>query len=96
MYIHVRLLTGCSQLLTYAIPDACTAPIGRGTVVRVPLRNQVVPAVVIAHGPVMQTTHYTIREIIGIEVFPDDPYYYDYLTTLGAYYHIDPLHFIKR
>lgn len=96
MYIHVRVLTGYSQILTYAVPAETTASIGIGTLVRVPLRNRVVPAVVVGQQDTVPTHAYTIRPIIGVETFPRDEQYHSFLTTLGTYYQTDPLHFIKR
>lgn len=98
MYIHVRLLTGYSQLLTYAIPTTCKVSIGRGSFVRVPLQNRTVFAVVEACSFRVpeQASTYKIREILAIEQFPDDPYYYDFILALAAYYQTDYIQFVKR
>jgi len=95
MYIHVRILGGYPKPLTYAVPASAEQAIRIGILVRVPLRNRVVPAVVIAHA-VPASTAYAIRDIVGIEPWPADEHYHAFITTLSAYYHVDVLHTIKR
>lgn len=96
MYIHVRLLTGYDHLLTYAIPLDCPVAVGVGTLVRVPLRNRVVSALVVATSDAPPQGGYAIREILGVERWADDRHYYDYVKDLGTYYQTDYIHFIKR
>src|SRR6476646_8927798 len=96
MYVHVRLLTGYENVLTYAVPAECTVTVAVGTLVRVPLRNRVVSALVVAASDVAPQAGYAIREILGVERWADDKHYYDYIKDLGTYYQTDYIHFIKR
>src|SRR5437868_9658362 len=95
-YIHVRLLNGFPQLLTYAVPASITDDLV-GTVVKVPLKDRVTSAYVCAQVTQLKNKpSFIIKDIHSIEAFPKDPYYKTFLKQLSAYYQVEPLHFVKR
>lgn len=95
-YIHVKLLNGFSQLLTYSVPSSIIDNL-EGTIVRVPLRNAFTSAYVYAHvSNLKQQPLFEIKPMHSIEAFPKDPHYKTFLKQLSAYYQVDALHFIKR
>lgn len=95
-YIHVKLLNGFQQPLTYKVPQDKQENLV-GAIVKVPLKDRIVSAFVIA-----QTDHLTnrptfaIKEMYGREQFPDDQQYQPFIHQLGQYYQVDPFHFVKR
>jgi primosomal protein N' (replication factor Y) len=96
MFIKVRLLNGLPEPLWFAVPENNTQTLS-GLVVQVPVRNRIVPALVIDEYKI-KPAHVTfkLKNIQGIEELPQDPYYNTFLKNLGDYHHIEPLHFIKR
>lgn len=95
-YIHVRLLNGFPQLLTYAVPESITDNLV-GTVVKVPLKDRVTSAYVYAQvSELKNKPTFVIKDIHSIEAFPQDPHYKTFLKQLSAYYQVEPLHFVKR
>lgn len=96
MYIHVRVLTNYSQLLTYAVPPALQSSVYQGTLVRVPLRQTVVSAVVMGTSSEIPTTAYIIRPILAVEPFPHDQHYHAYLKDLSTYYQTEYVSLLKR
>ncbi|MCC7415426.1 MAG: primosomal protein N' [Epsilonproteobacteria bacterium] len=96
MYVHVRLLTGYDNLLTYAVPVEGKKAVRVGTLVRVPLRNRVVSGLVVDTSEVAPQATYVIRDILGVERWADDQHYYAYIQDLSTYYQTNSIHFIKR
>ena len=97
MFILVRLLNGLPEPLWYHIPTNWQQSSLHGKIVQVPLRNRIVPAIVInefKNKPKKIT--FTIKDAHAIEPFPDDPYYALFIKQLSIYYQVDELHFIKR
>ncbi len=96
MFIRVRLLNGLPEPLWYAVPQQYTQPL-TGLVVQVPVRNRIVPALVIdEYQNKPGNLAFELKDICGIEPLPDDPYYLKFLKHLSDYYCLEPLHFIKR
>jgi primosomal protein N' (replication factor Y) len=96
MYINVRLLKGFSGILTYKIP-ADAPPIAIGSIVTVPIRTQIKPAVVLAiHHSAPENQSFVIKELLTLETIPYADYYQPFLTKLSSYYQIDSVHFTKR
>ncbi len=96
MYIKVRLFNGFSEPLWYQQPSDWPKESLIGAIVRVPLRNQHVPALVIDHQNRKPDISFTIRLATAIEPVPDDPHYLPFIRQLSAYYQISPLVLIKR
>jgi primosomal protein N' (replication factor Y) len=66
------------------------------TIIQVPLRNQIVPAVVISEFEHHPNVPFEIKELSGIEPFPPDIHYLPFIQKLSTYYQLEQLHFIKR
>jgi len=96
MFIHVKLLNGYQEPLWYRVP-ARWQPVFHGTIVRVPLRNLIVLAVIInkQNKPPDDIT-FTIKEAYALEPFPKDRFYTPFTKQLSNYYQVTELHFIKR
>lgn len=97
MFIRVRLLNGLPEPLWYSVPTQYTKHPLSGLVVQVPVRNRIVPALVIDEYK-LKPAHlaFELKDICGIEPLPEDSHYLPFLKHLGDYYQIEPLHFIKR
>lgn len=97
MFIRVRLLNGLPEPLWYSVPTQYTEHPLSGLVVQVPVRNRIVPALVIDEYK-NKPAHlaFELKDICGIEPLPEDQHYLPFLKHLGDYYQIEPLHFIKR
>lgn len=97
MFIRVRLLNGLPEPLWYAVPADCNYGPLTGLVVQVPVRNRVIPALVIdEYKNKPHNLIFELKNIHGLEPLPADEHYHPFLNKLGDYYHIEPLHFIKR
>jgi len=96
MYIQVRLLNRFSEPLWYCVSNNGVTGYKVGTVVQVPLRKQVVPAVIVKLYDQKPDVSFTIREIKSIEPFPCDQYYTSFLEALSTYYCIEPIDSIAR
>lgn len=97
MFIRVRLLNGLPEPLWYAVPQNCNYGPLTGFIVQVPVRNRIIPALVIdEHHTKPHNLAFEIKNIHGLEPLPADKHYLPFLKTLGDYYQIETLHFIKR
>lgn len=96
MYITVRLLKGYAHQLTYAVPASWPSGNLVGALVQVPLRNSIIPAVVLSLNAERPSGSFTIKEAHSIEKFPHDPYYQQFLAQLSTYYQLESSQLIKR
>jgi primosomal protein N' (replication factor Y) len=97
MYVYVKLLNGFPEPLLYTVPATLTDTIFVGSIVRVPLRAMQTAAVVQeTHHTLSKKPAFAIKDIVGLEPFPNDPHYHTFLNQLAHYYQIDEIHFIKR
>lgn len=96
MYIQVKLLNGYQQSLWYEVPPQWQATVQTGTIVQVPLRNKIIPAVVIYNQKYKPNLAFAVKEIIEPEPFPQDTQYKKFMDTLSAYQQVSPMHFIRR
>ena len=97
MIIQVKLLNGFPEPLLYSIPSSWNTNQLIGTLVRVPLKDRTVSAMVIdqfAHIPSHVT--YSIKDAIAPEPLPDDQYYQAYIKQLAHYYQLDKVYLLKR
>jgi primosomal protein N' (replication factor Y) (superfamily II helicase) len=95
MFAQVRVLSGLDKPLTYKISPDHDPNILVGKFVRVPLRNRTVVGIVeaILEQP---DGNFTVKPIIGVEPFPDDPHYRQFLTKLVHYYQINAYTLLAR
>jgi primosomal protein N' (replication factor Y) (superfamily II helicase) len=97
MFIRVKLLNGLPEPLWYAVPQNLTHKPLSGLIVQVPVRNRIIPALVIdEHKFKPLNLAFELKEIHGLEPLPADEHYHGFLQKLGEYYLIEPIYFIKR
>jgi len=97
MFIQVKLLNGFKQFLTYRVPTEWPAVPLEGLLVRVPLKEQFVPALVIKQmNALNEPTTFTIKSAHSIEQLPDDYHYQTFIAQLANYYQIEKSIFIRR
>ena len=97
MFIRVRLLNGLPEPLWYSVPTNCNYGPLSGLIVQVPVRNRIIPALVLdEHALKPHNLAFEIKDIHSLEPLPADEHYLSFLKKLGDYYQIEPLHFIKR
>jgi primosomal protein N' (replication factor Y) (superfamily II helicase) len=96
MLIHVKLLQYASRTFTYHVPQSLQNQIAVGSLVQVPLKKQIVPAIVdsIEHSGVV--FKFQIKDIASIYAFPHDPFYLPFLHTIGQYSQTDSSLFLRR
>ena len=95
MFIQVKLLKGFPEPLLYEAPKEWPNDL-IGRIVRVPIRNQIAPAVVLstyAHKPY---TKFKIKQALAVEPFPQDPYHNKFVHRLSDYYQVHHAHFLRR
>lgn len=91
MYVQVRLLKGYQKVLTYKIPDSWTDPPKEGSVITVPLKNKIVPALVTStHSNLPLKTTFAIKEAIGNDKLPQDSLYSNFIKSISQFYFIQP------
>src|SRR5437762_4034916 len=97
MFIRVQLLNGLPEPLWYTVPIPWNQTSLCGLIVQVPIRNRILPALVL-NEYTSKPTHisFALKDICSIEALPDDPHYFSFLKTLSNYYQQEPHHFIKR
>jgi len=96
MYIQVRLLNRFSESLWYRLPTDGSNRYKIGTIVQVPLRKQIVPAVILKLFDHKPDVSFAIRKIKSIEPFPCDQHYQSFLEALSNYYCIESIDIIAR
>jgi len=96
MFIQVRLLNGFTRPLWYRVPATWQESDLTGVIVQVPLRTQIIPAIVQYVSPRPPNAPYEIKEAHGIEPFPDDAHYTQFTHQLAQYYQVDPFYFTQR
>src|SRR5947207_7924658 len=97
MFIRVRLLNGLPEPLWYSVPTDYKNNSLTGLIVQVPVRNRIIPALVIdEHHTKPHNLPFELKNIHAIEPLPPDKHYLPFLHSLSSYYQQDTLHFIKR
>ena len=96
MYIRVQLLTGYREYLWYACPREWDQASLIGSLVRVPLRKQNVPALVLAKQRSKPDVPFELLDAVGLEPVPHDPHYYRFISMLSTYYQTPHTILIKR
>lgn len=97
MFIHVKLLNGFQQTLTYSVPKEWDTQNLLGSLVQVPLRNRFETAYVThLFSEIDSTINYAIKAAHLREYLPDDPHYNKFNQQMSTYYALDPLYMLKR
>ncbi len=95
MFIQVRLLTAFARPLWYQVPPEIIMPTV-GTLVDVPLRNKITPALVIKSQTEPPKVNFAIKAIGSSHPFPPDPHYFKFIDQLSSYYLLESITLIKR
>lgn len=96
MFAQVKLLNGFARPLWYKIPDEKNQNSIVGSIVLVPLKNQLIPGIVVSLYAYLADQSFAIREISSFQAFPGDAHYYSFIKQLSSYYQTDSMHFLKR
>lgn len=96
MLIQVKLLQYASKNFTYFVPIDLQSQIATGVLVKVPLKKQIVAAVVESIDRDGQTYTFAIKSINSIYSFPADSSYAFFLQTMSQYYQVDSSSFLRR
>lgn len=96
MFATVLLLNGFRQSLTYKIPDDLSGKVEVGSLVRVPLRTAQQLAYVTHLHSNFYSKDFQIREILGLQQFPDDMKYAEFIQRISKFYFVPDLHFYQR
>ncbi|RTL05875.1 primosomal protein N' [Candidatus Dependentiae bacterium] len=94
MYAQVLLCNGYKKPLWYGCNN--THGLQKGSLVKVPLRTQTVVGIVLSLSKAKPFVQGSIKDILGVELLPDDPFYLSFVYQLAQYYALDTLFFIKR
>lgn len=96
MYIHVKLLNGFKESLTYRVPATWDPAALLGTLVEVPLQKRTEKALVVDVLESVPPVAYTIKEAIAQEQIPLDASYAPWIQMLCSYYASTPQVLYKR
>ena len=96
MYIQVRLLKGFPEPLWYRVPDDWLTAPSVGTLVRVPLKERLISALVTHTCAQKPDVPFTIRPAYAYEPFPADQHYFAFIQKLSMYHQITPVQFVQR
>lgn len=95
MYAQVKLLNGFQESLWYEVPQELKT-IVPGSIVVVPLRTRTLSAYVEKISSQPPRVSWQLRSLIGLEQFPHDPHYAEFIRAVANYYQLSPLYFAKR
>ena len=96
MFVQVRLLEGFTKSLWYTVPQPYTEQCVTGTIIQVPLRKRVVPAVIEYVTKKNPSMPFELRAISCFEKMPSDSKYTKFIKQLAEYYQIDYIILLKR
>lgn len=97
MFVQVKLLQGYQKLLTYKIPESWDKQHLEGSVITVPLKNRVVPALVVGiYSYPPEEGLYEIKEAIGKDHLPPDRLYSRFITKVSLFYFAPQKLFYQR
>lgn len=96
MNIHVRLLSYGSKIFTYSVPEEWQKSIAHGVLVQVPLKQNIVAAVVEKIALDSQKYNFELKPIVSVFPFPSDEKYFSFVGKVASYYQIDQLFLLRR
>ncbi|MBP7854578.1 primosomal protein N' [Candidatus Babeliales bacterium] len=96
MIVQVKLLQYASKIFTYSVPQNLKTQVQQGSLVKVPLKNKVVPAVVHSIDLSGSVFAFVVKSIIDVYKFPTDDSYQKLLQKIGHLYQVDPIIFLQR
>ncbi len=95
MFATVLLLNGFQRPLTYKIPEELEGKIGVGALIKVPLKTSQHLAYVVQIDSNFYSD-FNVREILGLQQFPDDIKYAEFIEKISKFYFVPSLHFYQR
>ncbi len=95
MYATVLLLNGFQRPLTYKIPEQLHSKIAIGSLIKVPLKTSQHLAYVVRIDSNFYSD-FQIRDILGLQQFPDDVKYAEFIEKISKFYFVPSLHFYQR
>lgn len=96
-YVHVQLLQGYKKILTYKVPNEWISKKLDGTIVTVPLRTQVVPALVLKTvDQLPKDFPYKIKLAIQKDHLPQDTKYHSFIKKISQFYFTEATRFYLR
>lgn len=97
MFVYVKLLQGYPKTLTYKIPASWGSNDLTGSVITVPLKNKVVPALVVKMCEKLpEKSSFEIKEAIGKDHLPPDHRYATFIKKVSQFYFIHPKKLYQR
>jgi primosomal protein N' (replication factor Y) len=96
MFIKVKVFSGFPEPLLYQVPQSWQQPPQIGSIVKVPMRNNIVSGVVLETFKKQPKVPFAIRHASEILAFPQDPHYFEFVRKLAHYHQVDEIHFLKR
>ncbi len=97
MFVEVQLLKGLDKSLLYKVPKSFSSRQLIGSIVKVPLRNTKVSALVIKQFPTLQSPpKFEIKELLQVQILPQDKHYANYIDKLAKFYFIKPQSLYRR
>ncbi len=97
MYMHVKLLNGFKESLTYKVPPTWSTEDLIGMIIEVPLQKRTEAAFVEElFNTLDASATYTIRDAHSREIVPSDPHYMNFIHKLSDYYALDKLSLLKK
>ncbi|MBT4594555.1 primosomal protein N' [bacterium] len=97
MFVRVFLLRGWREPLWYRVPESCAAGLARGMCVRVPLRAEVIPAVVTDVSSILpKGLAFKLRDIIDIISLTSDERFKSFAEKAARFYFREQHYFFRR
>ncbi len=78
------------------MPESLQPAMAQGLLVQVPLKKQIVPAVVAGIDTSGQRYSFAVKSIVSVYSFPQDLVYADFIAKVGQYYQVDSSIFLNR
>ena len=89
------MLKGLTTHLWYRVPANLQRQCCIGTIVRVPLRERVVPAVIVWRSGKPESG-FSVRDIQAVEPFPHDRHFHTFVSSLASYHRVNQTTFSRR
>ncbi len=98
MYVLVRLLKGFPRPLFYKVSSELNNNNNLvGKIVQVPLKNKNIPALVLkTYKNLPSNIDFQIKDVVGLQEFPNDFFYHEFIEKISKFYFTQPLHFYRR
>lgn len=97
MFVSVKLLKGWQKELWYIIPEKLLPIVSIGSILQVPLRNHLYPAIVLNIQEKKPLLHdLEIKELSTVQTMPVDRNYHTFIATIHALYFLPSHYMYKR